>query len=314
MSFFTKWFGKKDKSEEEHEESMSAPRNRERTESSAPASEQTSAQQTAASRASDDAGTSEPPAWTHVPEQRPGTKVFARYILLRSPELELERFAQALREREPNARGGVHEGRIIVHVRDMSIVADAIGAPLPNGEVEQNAKYNVMWPNAEEAIQGYGGHIRVTVMNVEDSVEGHKFLTNVVAALLGGIPNALAVYSAPMLISPGAYLASADMLKEEGTLPINLWVFVGLYGTEQGGSSYTHGMQDFGGDELELLNTQRSPSETFELMFSIAAYSIDRRLHFQGGENIAFKEGQSLELERSPGAALSGTTMKVKGF
>ncbi len=309
MSFFTKWFGKKDKMEEEREEMSSASAVREDAEPPAPVSERT----TGYTKVSDsDTGT--PPDWTHVPEQRPGTKVFTRAILLRSPELELGRFAQALRDREPNSRGGVHEGRIIVHVRDMTVIADAIGEPLPNGEVEQNAKYNVMWPNAEEAIQGYGGHIRVTVMNAEDSVEGHKFLTQVVAALLDGMPNALAVYSAPMLVSPAAYLASADMMKNDGTLPINLWVFVGLYGSEQGGSAYTHGMQDFGGDELELLNTQRSPNEAFELMFSMAAYSIDRRLNFQGGENIAFKEGQSLELERSPGAALSGTTMKIKGF
>lgn len=309
MSFLTKWFGKKDKNEQEHEETRSVQTDRERQEQAAPASAR--ADRNAESERSAADG---PPAWTHVPEQRPGTKLLTRYILLRSPELELGRFAQALREREPNSRGGVHEARIIVHVRDMTVVADAAVGPLPNGEVEQNAKYNVMWPNAEEAIQGYGGHIRVTAMNVEDGVEGHKLLTNVVAALLSGMKNALAVYSAPMLVSPAAYLSSADLLKDDGTLPINLWVFVGLYGSEQGGSAYTHGMQDFDGDELELLNTQRSPSETFELMFSIAAYSIDRRLHFQGGENIAFKEGQSLELERSPGAALGGMTMKIKGF
>ncbi|NGZ74043.1 DUF4261 domain-containing protein [Saccharibacillus alkalitolerans] len=296
MSFFTKWF-KKGKEEEEAARADAAGRTTE--EQSDPPRRPLSE---SASR-----------DWTRIPENRPGTKTFSRHILLRSPELAPSGFAKSLREREPDVRGGIHEGRVIVHYRDMTVTAELEDAPLPNREAEENGKYNAMWPDAEAAIEGYTAHMRVTAMNVEDSVEGHKLMTKLIASLLEHMPSALAVYSAPMLVSRAAYIASADMLAEN-MLPVNLWVFVGLYGGEGKGSSYTHGMQDFGGDELELLNTQRSAAETFELMFSVAAYSIERRIRFQGGENIAFKEGEALTLTRSPGVALQGMTMKVEGF
>ncbi|GGN95852.1 DUF4261 domain-containing protein [Saccharibacillus kuerlensis] len=301
MSFFSKWF-KKDKTDQT--ETSGETRGTGSHRADAPTGNRRIAQSEEEEIRKD---------WTRVPEQRPGTKRLVRHILLRSPELGLQQFAQSLREREAEVRGGIHEGRIIVHYREMTVTADFVPNPLPNREAEQNCKYNTMWPNSEAEIEGYAAHMRVTAINVEDGTEGHKFLTKVVAALIGNMPNALAVYSAPMIVSRSAYLASADMLKD-GLLPINLWVFVGLYGGKQGGSSYTHGMQDFGGDELELLNTQRSAAETFELMFSVAAYSIERGIRFQGGENIAFKEGQSLTLNRSAGAALEGMTMKIEGF
>ncbi|MDO3409420.1 DUF4261 domain-containing protein [Saccharibacillus sp. CPCC 101409] len=253
--------------------------------------------------------------WTRIPDERPGTQTLNRSILLAQPEHDFGGFMLALREQglSESTEGGLHEGGIVLHHRGMTAVCAYNPSPIPDGEVEQNCKYNSLWPDAQAAVEGYAAQIEVSLRNVSDGLAGHKFLTGIVAALLTDTPNALAVYSAPMVVSRAAYLASTEML-EEGLLPINLWVFVGLYDTPSGCCAYTHGMRDFGSDELELLNTQRPSGEAFEMMFSVAAYAIERNLVFQGGEEIAFKDEQSLTLTRSAGTALEGTTLKVEGF
>lgn len=287
MSFFSKWFKKLTEEEDDSADQRS---------SASP------------DRQSRDANAD----WSIIPEKRPSTLTLTRHILLRSAAPpQWEGVMQKLRIQGVEAEGGVHEGQVIAHYRGMTVTAEYIPAPLPNGEAEDNGKYNRMWPEAEQEIAGYAAQLLVTLRNAPNGLSGHRYLTQAIAALLAGEMNALAVYSAPLLVSRADYLASAELLKEK-ELPINLWVFVGLYGSEEaGGSAYTYGMADFGSEDFELLESPRSGDEIFELTFSVVHYAVSRNIRFQGGEEIAFGN-RELKLTRSAGVALGGMTVKIE--
>ncbi|WP_172250162.1 DUF4261 domain-containing protein [Saccharibacillus deserti] len=288
MSFFAKWF-KKDPANES---------NREAAERSRP--ERTYREHSGANG-----------DWTTVPDERPDTVTLERHILLKTPSPpSLDGCLPFLRTLGLEVEGGVHEGQLLIHYRGMTVTADYVPAPLPDGEAESNGKYNRLWPEAEQEIAGYAAQLLVTLRNAANGLSGHRFLTQTLAALLAGNAEALAVYSAPLLVSRADYLASAELLQEK-ELPVNLWVFVGLYGGESGGSAYTHGMADFGSDEFELLNSKRSGNEIFELTFSVVHYAVARNIRFQGGEEIAFA-GRTITLNRSAGSALQGMTVKIE--
>lgn len=287
MSFFTKWFKKEKDGEEDTDRNI-----------------RTSVETNRASYGGDK-------NWTTIPEHRPDTQTLSRHVLLQSPQPpSLGGILQMLRMQGVEAEGGLHEDRVIVHYRGMTVTTEYVPAPLPNGEVEDNCKYNRLWPEAGEEIEGYSAHLLVTLRNAANGLSGHRFLTQFIAALLAGEMNTLAVYSAPLLVSRADYLASAELLKEK-ELPVNLWVFVGLYASGSGGAAYTHGMTDFGAEEFEMLDSQRSGNEIFELTFSVVHYAVARNIRFQGGEEVSFGE-QSFKLNRSGGAALQGMTVKIE--
>ncbi|QDH19691.1 DUF4261 domain-containing protein [Saccharibacillus brassicae] len=287
MSFFTKWFKKEKSGEEETERGVRDPSGGYR-------------EVYAGER-----------SWTAVPEHRPDTRALSRHVLLRTAQPPaFSGVLQMLRVQGIEAEGGLHEGRFIAHYRGMTVTAEYLPAPLPDGEVEENGKYNRLWPEAEQEVSGYAAQLLVELRNAGNGLSGHRFLTQAVAALLASEPNAIAVYSAPLLVSRADYLASTELLKEN-ELPVNLWVFVGLYGSEGGGAAYTHGMADFGSEEFEMLDSRRSGNEIFELTFSVVHYAVARNIRFQGGEEVSFGE-QSFRLNRSAGAALQGMTVKIE--
>ncbi|MEJ8304442.1 DUF4261 domain-containing protein [Saccharibacillus sacchari] len=289
MSFFAKWFKKLTEEEEE-----------------------TTGRETSRILDREPRSIRENADWSVIPDHRPDTVTLTRHILLQTSQPpQLDGVIQKVRIQGADAEGGLHDGQLIAHYRGMTVTAEYIPAPLPNSEAEENAKYNQLWPNAEREITGYAAQLLVTLRNAPNGLSGHRFLTQTVAALLDGEMNALAVYSAPLLVSRADYLASAELLKEQ-ELPVNLWVFVGLYGGAHGGAAYTHGMADFGSDEFELLDSPRSGNEIFELTFSVVHYAISRNIRFQGGEEVSFGANRELKLVRSAGAALEGMTVKIE--
>ncbi|MCQ4085965.1 DUF4261 domain-containing protein [Saccharibacillus sp. JS10] len=294
MSFFTKWFKKF--TEEDEETTVSG----------------TSTSQDAGERiASPSSGRDQ--EWRVIPEHRADTVTLTRYILLKNAqEPQLDSVLPKLRLQGVDAEGGVANGQVIVHYRGMTATAEYVPSPLPNQEAEENSRYNRLWPTAEQEISGYAAQMVVTLRNAPNGLSGHRFLTQTIAALLDGELNTLAVYSAPLLISRADYLASAELLQEQQEVPVNLWVFVGLYRSASSGAAYTHGMVDFGLDELELLNSQRSDQEVLEVMFAVVHRMVSRNMKVAGGETMQLGAERELKLLKSAGVALEGVTVKVE--
>ncbi|GGN98229.1 DUF4261 domain-containing protein [Saccharibacillus kuerlensis] len=232
------------------------------------------------------------------------------FVLLRKPECDFPRFIRNLKnDWDIEATALPNRGSIRFEADGLQISCFLIHAPLPGNEVKACCGVNPLWPEAEESLGGYQAHVVVSVSGVTDPLGGHVLFTQVLCSMLKQ-EDALALYMPPMTMSAEAYVTNAMLLKE-GELPVQLWVFIGLYEEEQGISSYTVGLRNFGHDEIEVLRSRQDLVDVFELTFNIVGYIVDCGATLKDGETIGFSCDQRLPLKLSPGIAVEGQSIKI---
>lgn len=204
-----------------------------------------------------------------------------------------------------------NEEAFVFEVGHMKVACAYMPLPIPNNEVEECCKYNLLWPEAEQVVSQHKAHLIVSVMGAVDPIEGHVLFTQVTSSLLQ-LDNAIALYTSPMVMSAEYYNRSAATLKEND-LPVQLWVFIGLYQSQQQSSSYTRGLRKFGKEEIEIIQSQHSLGDVFEFMMHITSYIVSSNVTLRNGETIGFSADQRLPLTLSQGSAVEGNTLKV-GF
>ncbi len=232
------------------------------------------------------------------------------FVLLREPECDFPRFIRNLKNDWDIGTDALPElGSMMFEVDGLTVTCSLVRAPLPGDEVRSCCGINPLWPEAERSIEGYRAHVIVSVSGIEDPLAGHVLFTQVLCSMLKQ-EFALALYMSPMVVSAEAYVQNAMLLKE-GELPVQLWVFVGLYEEEEGVSSYTIGLRDFGHAEIEVLRSTRELTDVFELTFHIAGYIVDCDATLKDGETIGFSPEQHFSLRLSPGIAVEGRSIKI---
>jgi len=101
------------------------------------------------------------------------------------------------------------------------------------------------------------------------------------------------------------------MIKED-ELPIFNWVWFGLYRSEGGLNGYTYGMDVFGKEEMEVLNTDAEPEDLRDFLASLASYVLACDVTLQDGETIGFSADDKHTITRSPGVSLPEEQMTLK--
>ncbi|MBR2565025.1 MAG: DUF4261 domain-containing protein [Paenibacillus sp.] len=201
------------------------------------------------------------------------------------------------------------EGNLFFEVDGMQVVCAHIAAPVPNREVEENAKLNILWPEAEQVTSRHQSQIIVSVLNASSAIEGHVLFTQTAAALLQ-LEHALAIYMSPLVVRAEQYVEVSRILKD-GELPVSLWVFIGLYQNAEGASAYTYGLRNFGKDELEIVESNKPLSDVFEMMFMTTNYVVANNVTLHDGETLGFTAEQKLSITRSKGVATEEESLKI---
>ncbi|OWA34180.1 hypothetical protein B9G55_17815 [Saccharibacillus sp. O16] len=232
------------------------------------------------------------------------------FVLLREPECDFPRFIRNLKnDWDLEARALPSEDQLIFDIDGLRVSCSLVRAPMPGEEVEERCGVNPLWPEAAQSIGGYRAHVGVSVSGVLDPIQGHVLFTQVLCSMLKQ-DHALALYMSPMVMSAEAYVKNAMLLKEH-ELPVQLWIFVGLYEEKEGISSYTVGLRNFGHEEIEVLRSPHELTEVFELTFNIAGYIVDFGATLRDGETIGFSPEQRLPLNLSNGVAVEGQSIKI---
>ena len=101
-------------------------------------------------------------------------------------------------------------------------------------------------------------------------------------------------------------------MMQEDELPIFNWIWFGLYRNEGGMSAYTYGMEVFGKDEMEVLNTGAEPGELRDFLASLVSYVLENDVELHDGETIGFSAEDKHTITRSKGVALPDQmTLKI---
>ena len=245
---------------------------------------------------------------------------FAGSVLLSKAEWDKEQLIRDLREEwgivddEPDEGGEDDENSddaVVMRIGGMMLVVTIFRGHIPNNEAEINAENNYMWPEAVEAAKAHKAHIMVAVLGEEEKLlERGKLFTKAMAVCCKQ-KYATGVYTSGVVFEPRFYEGFANMMKED-ELPIFNWVWFGLYRSEGGLNGYTYGMDVFGKEEMEVLNTDAEPEELRDFLASLASYMLACDVTLQDGETIGFSADDKHTITRSPGVSLPEEQMTLK--
>ena len=245
---------------------------------------------------------------------------FAGSVILSKAEWDKEQLIRDLREEwgivdeEPDEGDEDDENSddaVVMRVGGMMLIVTLFHGHIPDNEAEINAENNYMWPEAVEVAKAHKAHIMVAVLGEEEKLlERGKLFTKAMAVCCKQ-KYATGVYTSGVVFEPRFYEGLADMLKED-ELPIFNWVWFGLYRSEGGLNGYTYGMDVFGKEEMEVLNTDAEPEELRDFLASLASYVLACDVTLQDGETIGFSADDKHTITRSPGVSLPEEQMTLK--
>ena len=245
---------------------------------------------------------------------------FAGSVLLSKAEWDKEQLIRNLREEwgivdeEPDEGDEDDENSddaVVMRVGGMMLIVTLFHGHIPDNEAEINAENNYMWPEAVEVAKAHKAHIVVAVLGEEEKLlERGKLFTKAMAVCCKQ-KYATGVYTSGVVFEPRFYEGLTDMLKKD-ELPIFNWVWFGLYRSEGGLNGYTYGMDVFGKEEMEVLNTDAEPEELRDFLASLASYVLACDVTLQDGETIGFSADDKHTITRSPGISLPEEQMTLK--
>ena len=240
---------------------------------------------------------------------------FAGFVLLSKGQWDKEQFIRDMKEKWDITVEEDDEDKrddaVVFQVGDLIAAVSLMPYPIPDGEAELNAENNYMWPGAVKAAKEHSAHIMVAVLGKEETIlERGKLYTKLVAACCRQ-KYASGVYTSGVVFEPRFYEGFADMMKSDA-LPIFNWIWFGLYQDEGGMSAYTYGMDVFGKDEMEVLNTNAQPGDLRDFLASLVSYVLENDVELHDGETIGFSEEDKHTITRSKGVALPEEQMTLK--
>ena len=247
-------------------------------------------------------------------EKKAGT--FVGFALLSDNSWDKEKYIRDLKEQwDITAEEKSDEERnpesLVFDVGDMMAAVSLMPAPVPNGEAEECAKNNYMWPEAEKTAKEHKAHIMVAVIGKEESlIERGKLYVKLLSVCCHQ-KNITGIYTSGVVFQPRFYEGFSGMMKED-SLPIYNWIWFGLYRTEKGISGYTYGMECFGKDEMEVLDVDADPSKVRDFLASMAGYVLEYDVVLNDGETIGFSAADKHRITRGQGVALPDkVTLKI---
>ncbi len=245
---------------------------------------------------------------------------FAGSVLLSKAEWDKEQLIRDLRKEwgivddepdEGDENDEISDDAVVMRVGNMMLIVTLFSGHIPDNEAEINAENNYMWPEAVEVAKAHKAHIMVAVLGEEEKLlERGKLFTKAMAVCCKQ-KYAIGIYTSGVVFEPRFYEGLADMLKED-ELPIFNWVWFGLYRSEGGLNGYTYGMDVFGKEEMEVLNTDAEPEELRDFLASLASYVLACDVTLQDGETIGFSADDKHTITRSPGVSLPEEQMTLK--
>ena len=199
---------------------------------------------------------------------------------------------------------------VIMELDGQRVVLGYMDVPVPDGEAEENAAFNYMWKDAVEVTKTHKSHMIVMILGDHEDVKEDGELFIKVVSTLCKQENVIGVYANGVVYQPSFYLAMKEAL-ENDIYPLLGLVWFHMTRTEAGFSLYTMGMENFGLDEMEILDVTGNPIEIRGFLIDIALYCIEADVVLRDGETIGLTEEQVCKITRSEGVNVGDMTLKI---
>lgn len=163
----------------------------------------------------------------HIKEQKNKNGGFVGFALLSDNSWDKAQIIRDLKDEwglDATEDGDVREDSLVFSVDTMMASIALIPAPVPNGEAEQNAANNYMWPEAVETAKSHQAYLMAVVFGGEQDIikKGELFVKLLHCCCKQ--KSILGIYTSGTVFEPSFYVAGADMMKD-GNLPILNWIW-----------------------------------------------------------------------------------------
>lgn len=200
------------------------------------------------------------------------------------------------------------EDNLIFQLGEITVTLSLIKKTVP--EAIDTAENNYLWINAAEAIGSHKAHVALGVIGADNPLQRHILFTMTAASIMSQ-ENAIGLYQYPVTRKASDYIEAAMSLKQDN-FPVTIWVFAGFYKGKLGKiCCYTYGLEQFGREEVEILDSDADMVMIYQFIYQIIGYLIAQNGTLNDGEAIGFSKEHSYDVTRSPGAALERTTVKI---
>ncbi len=144
---------------------------------------------------------------------------------------------------------------LMLDVPGAMVTVSFMNEPIPEGEAETAAMHAV-WEGANHAAKTHTAHLMIAVLpDTMSAIDAGKLYSRIISAALED-DAVLAVYTSGTILEPMQF---CQHTAEAGDLlPLDNLIFIGTYVREGGNCGYTVGLDAFGKDELEILDSNES--------------------------------------------------------
>lgn len=237
--------------------------------------------------------------------------VVAGFVLYNTDDVDISGFIQMMKDEwDIDVINEVSDGSIVFNYDNMTVACTAMKMPVPDKEAENAAKYNILWKDGEKAVAEHKSHVILAVVNKYDPIKQAVLFAKAAYCLLK-IDGAIGIYKDPTAYEKDFYINFAETIKDD-ELPMPILIYAGLYLASTGICAFTSGLRFFGKEEIEIIDSGKTPDEVVGFLYSIAEYVVSEDVTLQDGETIGFTEEQKLPITVSKGVSVNGDSIKIK--
>ncbi len=252
--------------------------------------------------------------FSQVPEMTENTNTAMSSILLNEMELmdyeNIEKDILNTWDIQKNEING-NDQTISFEVDGVTYLVAMIPSPLPDEGLETAVEYSYLWKDARSALDNKS-YIAIAVVGEKDLLDLYIGATKISAIILEHT-NSSGIYLSgqSLVLSREFYIEEAKKMTAD-TLPLKLWVYIGMHQNEKGNSAYTFGLKEFGLQELEIVNSGKTVEEVTEYIYNMAHLALIEGIEKNDGNTTLGKENNKIKISLSNGINLGGQTYKIE--
>jgi hypothetical protein len=189
-------------------------------------------------------------------------------------------------------------GQLSFETGGLSVIAQYVPRPIPWGDLEEPCQTSMLWEDAEEELRDHAGHMIVTTFGDAEPLDRMKFLTVVLAGMLGACDKALGVYwgGARLVVPSKLFQDMAKDILPDG-LPLFIWIGFRAGKNDDGTTSgFTTGLRDLGHREFETDNATDSVGTLRERLFNLSCYVLENGPVIKDGNTVGADESEKIRV------------------
>lgn len=177
-----------------------------------------------------------------------------------------------------------------------------VDCPVPRSEIGPAADANYLWPESAASLD-HRTHLIVAVVNHGGLArDGCMDLLKAVDSCVR-CTDCAGVYMNEVVYRPGHVTEAMDAYRDSGNLPLQLMVWVSLFGGMNGSSAGTTGLSVLARNEIDAVNIPGTPEHLLEMMYGVISLEVSDNYMLRAGDAFEY-EGMTVTVSEGDGSRL----------